>query len=394
MPSMLKFVVPALAAASGAYAACSVSATTTLENAADATAIATCTTFSGSIAVATATTDDIVISGVKKLTGNLVAIDNPNMKRLSAGDLETLDGEMHLDGLTALRAVDFPKLKMIDSIKWNALPNLQTIGFTAEVEEAEKVDIQNTGLRSLKGINIQEVDTVFIANNGYIDEIAMQLGNVSTSLTLADNNENVKVQLPNLIWASNLTFRFCGSVDLPSLQTLNGSLGLYNNGFESFSAPNLTSVGQALAFVANDKLSNLTFPLLTKIQGNLQIANNSALQTIDGFPGLESIGGAFDMSGNMSKVETPKLNDVAGAFNLQSTDNVTAACAFYKPLKDKKLIRGGYFCRGKVEDPGQEGHRPTDQSGSNSGNGQTGAASSSAVNGALGLAALAAVLLI
>ncbi|KAF2848901.1 hypothetical protein T440DRAFT_400205 [Plenodomus tracheiphilus IPT5] len=393
MPSMLKFAIPALVAASGAYAACSVSATTTLQNAGDATALATCTTFSGSIAIATGTTDDIVISGVKKLSGNLVATDNPGMKRLSAGDLETLDGELHLDGLTALRAVDFPKLKMIDSIKWNALPNLQQIGFTAEVEEAEKVDIQNTGLRSLKGINIQKVDTVFIANNGYIDTIAMQLGNVSTSLTLADNNENVKVQLPNLIWASNLTFRFCGSVELPSLKTLNGSLGLYNNGFESFSAPNLTSVGQALAFVANDKLSNLTFPLLTKIQGNLQLANNSGLSTVDGFPNLESIGGAFDLSGNMSKVSTPKLDDVAGAFNLQSTGNVTAACAFYKPLKDKKLIRGGYFCRGAVADPGQEGHKPTDQSGS-SGSGQTGAASSSAVNGALGLAALAAVLLI
>lgn len=222
------------------------------------------------------------------------------MKRLSATDLETLDGEMHLDGLTSLRAVDFPKLKMIDSIKWNALPNLQSIGFTAEVEQAQKVTIENTGLRNLKGINIQEVDTMFIANNGYIDTIDMQLGNVSTALTLADNNENVKVTLPNLIWASNLTFRFCGSVDLPSLESLNGSLGLYRNGFETFSAPNLTSVGQALAFVANEQMTNLTFPLLTKISGNLQIANNSALNEINGFPALESIGGAFDMSGNMS----------------------------------------------------------------------------------------------
>jgi hypothetical protein len=89
-------------------------------------------------------------------------------------------------------------------------------------------------------------------------------------------------------------------------------------------------------------------------------------------------------------VETPKLDSVAGTFNLQSTDNVTDTCAFYKPLKDKKLIEGGYFCRGKVEDPGTQGHKPKDQ-GTGS---QTGAATSlSAVNGALGLAAMAAVLL-
>lgn len=390
MPSMLRIALPALAVASTAYAACSATATLTIQNAGDATALATCSTYSGSIAIATGTTDDIAINGLKRLNGNLVAKENSNMKRISANDLETLDGELELDGLTRLYGVDFPKLKTIDSIKWNALPNLQTIGFTAEVEEANKVDIQNTGLRSLKGINIEEVETLFIANNGYINEISMQLGNVSDSLTLADNNKDVKVELPNLIWATNLTFRFCGSVSVPSLETLNGSLGLYNNGFESFSAPNLTSVGEALAIVANENLSNITFPLLEKITDNLQIANNSKLIEIDGLPELQSIGGAFDISGNMSKVETPKLDDVKGAFNLQSTDNVTEACAFYKPLKDKKLIRGSYFCRGKVEDPGTEGHKPKDQDGTKA----NAASSLSAVNGALGLAAMAAVLLL
>jgi hypothetical protein len=200
-----------------------------------------------------------------------------------------------------LYAVEFPKLKKVDSIKWNALPNLQQIGFTAAVEQAKKVRIENTGLRSLQGINLQQIQTLFIANNGYINDISMQLGNVSDALTFADNNKAVKVDLPNLIWATNLTFRFCGSVSMPSLTKLNGSLGLYNNGFESFSAPNLTQIGEALAIVANDGLNNLTFPLLTKISDNLQIANNSALVEIDGFPQLKSVGGGFDISGNMSK---------------------------------------------------------------------------------------------
>jgi hypothetical protein len=40
---------------------------------------------------------------------------------------------------------------------------------------------------------------------------------------------------------------------------------------------------------------------LTKINDNLQIANNTNLMTIDGYPALKSIGGAFDISGNMSK---------------------------------------------------------------------------------------------
>lgn len=280
---------------------CSTSATATIQNAGDATGLAGCSTFSGSIAIATGTTDDIALDGIKTLNGNLVAGSNGDIKRISAANLEELNGEMNLNELTRLYAVEFPKLKKVDSIKWNALPNLQQIGFTASVEKAKKVRVENTGLRSLQGINIQQIDTIFIANNGYINEITMQLGNVSDALTFADNNKAVKVELPNLIWATNMTFRFCGSVSVPSLASLNGSLGLYNNGFESFSAPNLTRVGEALAIVANDALNNLTFPQLTKISDNLQIANNSALQSIDGFPILKSIGGAFDISGNMSQ---------------------------------------------------------------------------------------------
>ena len=93
-----------------------------------------------------------------------------------------------------------------------------------------------------------------------------------------------------------------------------------------------------------------------------------------------------------NSVETPSLDSVKGAFNLQSTDNITEACAFYKPLKEKKLIEGKYFCQGKLVNPGQEGSKPTSQSDSSS---KTGAATSlSAVNGALGLAAMAAVFLL
>lgn len=90
-------------------------------------------------------------------------------------------------------------------------------------------------------------------------------------------------------------------------------------------------------------------------------------------------------------VSTPKLDDVKGAFNLQSSENVTEACAFYKKLQSQKLIRGKYFCEGKLVDPGTAGTDPTKQSDSKT---EKGAASSlSAVNGALGLAAMAAVIL-
>lgn len=388
MPSFMKTVLPTLAAASTAYGACSVSGTTTIQNAGDATALASCTTFSGSIAIATGTTDDIAFDGIEKLKGDLIGQDAAQVKRISANKLKEIDGELSLNGLTRLYNIDFPVLKTVNSIVWSALPVLNTIGFTAVVTKADKIDIQNTGLRSLDNIDIAEAESIFVANNAYITKVDLQVGNISDAMTFADNNQDLVINLPNLTWATNLTFRFVSSLEIPKLETLNGSLGLYNNGFANFSAPSLTKIGEALAIVANEELTDITFPSLTSITDNLQIANNSKLEAIDGFPLLESIGGAFDMSGNFSNVETPELNHVEGAFNLQSTENVTETCAVYKELKSKKLIRGKYFCEGKLVDPGTEGSDPTKQSDD-----KTGAASLSAVNSALGLAAMAAVIL-
>ncbi|KAI7389378.1 hypothetical protein KC332_g14309, partial [Hortaea werneckii] len=52
--SAIRYIAPALAAVGHAAAqSCSVSATTTIQNGGDASAIASCSTFSGSIAIAT-----------------------------------------------------------------------------------------------------------------------------------------------------------------------------------------------------------------------------------------------------------------------------------------------------------------------------------------------------
>lgn len=384
----MQIVLPALAAAGLAHAECSASPTTTVQNQGDVAAMTTCSTFSGSIAIATGTTEDIALSGIKHLAGNLVAPPNANIRRISANDLVNITGEMNLDGLTRLNGVDFPQLKNVSSIKWNALPNLQSIGFTAQVEAAKKIVIENTAVRNLKGINIVQAELLKIANNQFVSEIKMQLGNVSNSLDFSDNNKGVEIELTNLIWANNLTFRSTGSIMVPSLMKLNGSLTLSKNGFESFAAPNLTEVGEAIAIVGNDKMKNISFPLLTKVNDNLQIANNSALEEVDGFPELKSIGGAFDISGNMTEVDTPKLDNVAGAFNFQSSENIS--CAFFQNLKNKKLIAGKFFCSGSLENPDVAGTNPKSQSGDK----KNAASTLGAMTGALGLAAMAAVLLI
>jgi hypothetical protein len=391
--ALARFVLPALAAAGTAYAAsCSVSATSTIQNAGDATQLASCKTFTGSLAISTGTTDQINLAGVQKITGDLVMKNNTAVTTLSADSLEEIGGEFALDSVQGLGQLDFPKLKTVEVIRWNAFgTNLVQLGFGAQITKASVVDIQNTQLMNLDGINVETLDNLYIANNRYIANISMQLGNVTQGLVLEANNPEVTVTFPNLIWAFNMTFRNCSKIEVPSLQSLNGSLGLYGNVIESFEAPNLTEIGGALAIVSNTELTNISFPLLEEVKADLQVANNTLLHEIESFPALKTIGGAFDFNGNISKIATPQLNDVKGAFNLQSTGDVQDVCdKFYKPLKNKDKIRGKYQCVGRVEKPGGQDTTPT-VTGSKSQ--KTGAASSLNVQSnaaAMGLMGLAA----
>ncbi|KAF2002712.1 hypothetical protein P154DRAFT_135481 [Amniculicola lignicola CBS 123094] len=397
MSPLTRFVLPALAAASSAYAAsCSVSATSTIQNSGDATGLASCKTFTGSIAIATGTTDSIAINGVTKIQGNLVASNASQLQQLSGDSLEEITGTFLLDDVQVLNTVSFPKLTKVNTIRWNALPNLQTLAFTAGISEAAVIDIQNTQLQTLQGINVKQIDSFTLANNRYISEVNMQLGNVSVSLVLEANNPEVTVSFPNLEWASNMTFRNCSSVDVPSLTKLNGSMGFYGNVLTSFSAPNLTEIGGALAFVSNTELTNITLPQLTVVNGALQIANNTKLSKINGLPKLKTIGGALDFNGNMSEIAIPALNDVKGTFNIQSTGDIQATCDdTFKPLKSKGKIQGSYTCVGAVANPGGEGTTPTVTGGSAKKTGAPGAANNVQVQGAaMGLVGLAAAFLL
>lgn len=387
MSPIVRLALPVLAAAGSAYAACSASATTTIQNSGDATALASCKTFTGNIAVETGAEGPIALDGIQKLDGNLIIRNNSAIRAISAADMEEL-GTFELNDVQLLNSVAFPKLKTVDKLTWNALPNLQTLGFTEKITKAAEINIQNTQLQSLEGIDVEQVDTIYIANNRYINEIAMQVGNVSTSVILEANNPDVNVTFPNLIWAFNMTFRNCSSVEVPSLESLNGSLGLYGNAVTSFAAPNLTEVGGALAIVSNTELTNISFPELTIVGDNLQIANNTKLSEITGFPKLKTIDGALDFNGNMTEVSLPALNDVKGAFNIQSTGDIQGTCDdTFEPMKDKGKIQGEYDCFGSVENPGGEGTTPT-QTGGNAK--KTGAAVAINVENSALLAGLAA----
>jgi len=171
--------------------------------------------------------------------------------------------------------------------------------------------------------------------------ISTQVGNITQSLEFSSNGQDLNVEFPNLIWAANMTFRNCSTISMPSLAVINNTLGFYENYFENYTAPNLTSIGGQLAFVANPSLSNVTMNSLTKV-GGLEIANNSALVKLDGFQGLKVVSGAIDVTGNYTDLELPSLTSVSGAVNLVSSGNFS--CTPFD--KDNKSVwNGAYNCK-------------------------------------------------
>jgi len=391
----LRYLVPALAVAGRALAQCNV-ATTTIQNAGDASALSTCYTYSGSIAIATNTADDISLDGVRRITGDLIAKNVPNMVSLSGSDLSQIDGTFTLNNIQILSTLNFPALTAVDTVIWQGLPNLQGLSFTAGLQEVSQLSIQNTELGSLDGINLQQVDTMIVANNFYLNDITMQLGNITNALSIEANGRNVHANFPDLQWAYNMTFRNCSSVNIQSLATLNGSLGFYTNYFDSLSAPNLTTVGGGVAFVSNGDLTNVSMPELKQINGGLQLANNTNLMQVDGFSRLARIGGAIDCNGFFKTVSFPALSDVRGAFNIQSHNNIDSSCSKFAPLKSGRgsVIKGPYTCTGgKSTVSGVGGGNSGSSSG---GSGSSGSGSSGAgslvIPGATGVLGLVAAI--
>lgn len=278
------------------------SGTTTIQNSGDATALAACQTFTGDIVIQTDTSDNIALDGIERIEGSLRATNNSKITEISSNTLGSITQEFHLDQLQVLSSLKFPKLSRVQTISWNALAALQQLTFTTGVQLAATVDIENTQLNSLSGINLAMVQRFIITNNPYLKDINLQLGNITEALRIEANAPDLDVEFPNLMWAFNVTFRNCSKISIPSLASVNGSMGFYGGNYDTLAAPNLTSVGQTLSIVSNSKLSNISMPNLTTIGGGFQLANNSALEKIDGFGALKTVGGALDFKGNFKRL--------------------------------------------------------------------------------------------
>ncbi|CAK7205018.1 cell wall protein Ecm33 [Sporothrix eucalyptigena] len=404
-----KQILPVLAAAAGIASAASSSSSTckqttfTINSQADISALASCTTLTGNVVIGNQTDATLDFSGIDEIDGDLTLLNNNLVSTLKSSSTTSITGAFHLQNLTTLSTLSFTELTSVGSINWVSLTALDVLTFTAGIKTASSIIVSDTFLSSLDGLDVESADTININNNRRLVSYTSSLGNVTDLLNINANGLDLQVSFPDLVWIANMTISNVSSFSVPSLQTVNGSMRFDSNFFESFSAPNLTSTTSGdISFVSNAELTNITVPQLTSIGGGFLIANNTAINKINGFNKLKTVGGAINMRGNFTDIELPALSDVKGAFDIVSTGDISSSCATFKKLAPSSSggngdIQGQYTCESNNAEANSDTN-PT-STGSSSGSSSTGtsgngnAAAGISVNSlaVLGLAGVAVI---
>lgn len=357
-----RYILPALAVASTAYAQCS--GGLTINSQTDADSLQSCTKYTGDITISSQASGTIALNGVKQLTGDLKVINATQLSSLTADQLNAIGGTWNMQDMTILSNVAFDSLTSVDQIYWVTLPALQGLNFAQGIQKATNVLISNTQLYTSDGIELQTVGILNINNNPYLSTVNVNnLKNVTNQLLFSANAMNLAVSFPNLQGAANMTFRNVSSVQMPSLSSVAGDMGFYSDNMNSFSAPNLTSTGGSLSFFDCPSLTNTSFPSLTQIGGGFNLVNNTALKAITGFPALKVIVGGLNFVGEFDSVTLPVLHDVRGGANVQTTSTNSKICDQFSAARSNGVIKGVDTC---VTDKANPNSNPSSTGGGSS----------------------------
>lgn len=304
--------------------------------------ITECEVFNGRVQIV-GLAGSLVLNGVRRIEGSLTLKNMTQLDSFSAPLLEEISDDFRIEQAIRLTTLSLPRLNTVGNLYFQTLPQLRQMSFDDGVKQATTIFISDTSLVSLKGLNLSQVETFNVNNNRNINDISVNVTSIVNTLDISFNAPNVNVSLPNLVWASNATFQFCGSVDMPVLERVNISLGYVNNTAKTFQAPNLEEIGGSLAFVSNAQLVNMSFPQLNSIGGGFQVANNSNLTTV-AFPKVRSVGGAINFVGNLTTVSLPALRNVEGVVFLNSSNDLD--CSTFDSYNKKKYFKSKYTCKG------------------------------------------------
>lgn len=336
-----------------------------------------CATAVGDVFISGSDIDQIDLTGVQEFYGDL-KINGTKATVFNAPDLQLVSGELSLAQSTILATANLAQLTTVGTLHFDSLPALEKTGLASGITSAESITIANTGLHSLDGINVFRLKVFDVNNNGDIESIDSALQAVTDTLSINYNADKVEVSLDQLKSANNVVFEKISSLSTANLTTVNGSLSISKNTFESFEFKQLESIGKSLSITENDDLEEFDFPKLKSIGGALNIIDNENLKSFSYFDKLETIGGSVNIDGDFDNGTFPELNRVAGGFNLSTTGDLS--CDSFTKLNSKGNVKGDkFYCRGASSTVSSSSSKSGNSNGqsTSSGSGSSGSGSGS-----------------
>lgn len=275
--------------------------TTTVQNQGDAGAIAMCKTYSGTVAIATGAPSSLSFDGqLSMITGDFSAINAVGVGSITAGSLQTINGDLHLENLTTLTTLSLPQLNSVRTLFWQTLPELQGVDLGNGLETASGINVADTAIQKLDAINVGNAQTISVVNNGYLTSLAWDTSNVTGDFVINGNGQmGLSVSLANLKNAGQIDFSNISSLALGELASVGMTLAVQGSTVQSLMFPNLTRAG-GVNVNNNPDLTNLSMPILSNVNNGFGITANDKLGGVLNFPDITFIGGALTVRGAFS----------------------------------------------------------------------------------------------
>lgn len=261
-----------------------------------------CATWTGDIIIATAAQGDVALDGLEAIEGSLKAQDADELQGLTSDSLHTISDALNISEVQIISSIEFPELTRIGNLELSSLPNLQDTSLLRTLTNLSSLVIINSAMAELEGFSIETLADVNIANNNYLQSINLQPYTITGQLDVSSNGKEVKLSMPNVQTARNLSFANCSRISIPSLQE-SSFLWLTGNYIEEFNgAPLLRRIDGGLLFENNAELTRIALPELRNVSGQFVIRNNSKLASVDELYSLEMIVGAVELGGPLEKL--------------------------------------------------------------------------------------------
>ncbi|EGV61437.1 hypothetical protein CANTEDRAFT_124121, partial [Yamadazyma tenuis ATCC 10573] len=252
-------------------------------------AISHCESIKGNLVIEDLDVPIIEFKRLREINGDLIIRNSPELVRVESPILGKISGSLKMNELTSLSLISFPSLKSVTGLDWRVIPLLSNVRFSSEISDVQDIIISDTSLTGFSGFRAEQLQTLDINNNRFLEVLNSNVENINGMLHIASNAKSLKLNIPKLRSVNNVSINDVEELDLSALTEVKESMSIYNNNFEELKLPNLERVGGTLSITKNSQLSTIELDNLEEINGGLMIINNTQIQKIEFLANLTKI---------------------------------------------------------------------------------------------------------